>query len=250
MAYLKDTDFYLEISQGLHPNYVDYSAYGINQDIDIGSAPEDIWLQGGLFTPPTTYRVHNITSASVNDTSAGTGARTVKIYGVVSTGLAEETITMNGTSNVTTVNSYSDIYKMHIITAGSDNTNAGNITATAVTDATITCTIPTGGLNTCRKCIRLIPPNYTGYLYDFQAGMQQATASSFADVYLMTKESGGVWLSRRFHSLNNSGSSVELDEWKVPLKLESGTWVKVQCTSVTNNNTNIQASINLILIAN
>lgn len=64
------------------------------------------------------------------------------------------------------------------------------------------------------------------------------------------KETGGVWLSRRFHSLNNSGSSVELDEWKVPLKLESGTWVKVQCTNVTNNNTNIQASINLILIAN
>jgi hypothetical protein len=249
MSYFRDTDFFLSLSKGEIANHSDYSAFGINQDVDTGT-PEDIWLNGGTFTPPTTYRVHNIASASANDTSAGTGARTVKVYGVVSTGLAEETITMNGTSNVATVNSYSDIYRMYILTAGSGETNAGAITATAVTDATVTCTIPTGGLNTCRKCIRLIPPGYTGYIYDFQAGMSQATASSFADVYLMTKESGGVWLSRRYHSLNNSGSSVEFDEFKVPLKLTEGTWVKVRCTSVTNNNTLVQAAINLILVKN
>lgn len=90
-AYSSSTqrEFYLSIAQDANPGYLDYSAFGINQDIDILTAPEDVWLNGGVFVPPTTYRIHNIASASANDTSAGTGAKTIKIFGVVSTGLAE-----------------------------------------------------------------------------------------------------------------------------------------------------------------
>jgi len=248
MAYLQNKDFYLEVAKGNVPKHLDYSGWGANEDIDTATVPEDIYLAGGVFIPPTTYRVHNIVSSSVNDTSAGTGARTVHIYGVVSTGLADEIVTLNGVTPVATVNSYSDIYIMFVATAGSGNTNAGQITATAVTDATVTCQINVNSFNSIRKAIRLIPPGYKGYLYEWEAGMEQSTSSSSARVILMTKESGGIFITRSIHSLSNSGNSHEKDTFRVPLKLEAGTWVKCQCTTVSSNNTFIQAGFNLILV--
>lgn len=248
MTYISNTDLYLDISKGDYPGHIDYSAYGINQNIGTASTPEDIWYNGGLFVPPTTYRVHNIASDSVNDTAAGTGVRTCKIYGVVSTGLASETIVMNGTTPVATTNSYSDIYLIEGLTWGSTTSNAGNITATAVTDATITAFISIGK-NSTQKAIRLIPPTYTGYLFDWQTAMQQATLSSFAETYLMKKINEG-WIPIKYSSLNNSGNSTAITYFKIPYKLDAGTWIKTQCFNVTNNNTLIQASMNLILIKN
>lgn len=246
MAYIKNRDFYLELSKGNVPNHSDYSAYGINLDIDSATVPEDIWYNGGLFVAPTTYRVHNIVSSSVNDTAAGSGLRTLKVYGVVSTGLASETVIMNGTTNVATANSYTDIYLIEGLTWGGDTGNAGNITATAVTDATVTAYMPIGK-NSTQKAIRLIPPGYTGYLFDWQGTMQQATASSFAEVYLM-KKLGESWTPIRYHPLNNVSNNTEIDYFKTPYKLDAGVWIKAQCANVTNNNTLVQVSMNLILV--
>lgn len=243
-----DFDFYLQIAQGDITGYLDYSAFGINPLINTGTTPEDIWYVGGIYIPPTTYRIHNISSSSANDTAAGTGMRTATVYGVVSTGLASEIITFNGVATVSTVNSYSDIYLAEGLSWGSSGVNQGNISIVAQTDATTTAYIPIGN-NATKKAIRLIPPGYTGYVYDFQAGMQQNIASSSADVYFLIKTTSG-WIPKRYHSLSNSGNSVEIDNFKIPLKVPSGTWVKIQCTSVSNNNTLVQGTLTILLIKN
>lgn len=243
-----NSEFFLSISQSDNPGYLDYSAYGLNMDIDTATVPEDIWYNGTVFVSPTTYRKHNFSSSSANDTSAGTGMRTCRIYGVVSTGLANEVVTLNGVGAVATVNDYSDIYLVEGLTWGSGLMNTGNISAVAQVDGTTTAYIP-ALQNATKKAIRLIPPGYTGYLYDFQAGMQQATASSFAEVYMMKKVGTG-WIPIRYHALTNSGNTVEIDEFLVPVKLDAGTWVKIQCTNVTNNNTLVQGAFNLIIKAN
>lgn len=242
-------EFFLEVSKGNISGTLDYSAFGVNSDIDVATVPEDIMTTGGVYVAPTTYRVHDITSASANDTAAGTGANTIAVYGVTVNGLENEIITMNGVANVSTTKMYSDIYRMFILTAGSGNTNAGAITATAQTDATITCTIPVDGFNDCRKCVRLIPPGYTGYLFDFQTAMYCSTAGSYADCYLLVG-STKITLPKAYHSLSNTGNSNETDTFLIPLKIESGTWVKARTTVVSNNNTLINARFNLILVAN
>lgn len=73
----------------------------------------------------------SIKSASANDTAAGTGIRTVKItyYDASMNGPFSETMTMNGTTAVATVNSdICYLEKMEAITAGSGGFAAGNIT--------------------------------------------------------------------------------------------------------------------------
>lgn len=83
------------------------------------------------YTEPAANFQGSIVSSSANDTSAGTGARTVRIYWMNSTGTSEgtEDVTLNGVTNVnlvTTTKCY--IEKMEVLTVGSTGSNVGTIT--------------------------------------------------------------------------------------------------------------------------
>ena len=70
----------------------------------------------------------DVTSSSVADASAGTGARTVMIYGLDFDGNPlVETLTMNGQTIVQTVESFWRIFGVKIVTAGTGRKNAGDI---------------------------------------------------------------------------------------------------------------------------
>lgn len=118
----------------------------INAENDvIGSTQEDIWSVGGELTYLSSAETMEISSTDTNDTSAGTGARTVKITGLNgSWAETTETVTMNGTTDVTTSNSYLRIHKLEVVTGGSGGKNAGTITAVATTAATTQQEIPIG----------------------------------------------------------------------------------------------------------
>lgn len=132
-----------------------------------GDTTEDVWDGGGLWVPPTEARVHNLVSSSANDAAAGTGARTIKIYGLdANYDRQEETITLNGVTPVATTNSYTRIFRMVCQTWGSGQANAGNITATAVTDATVTAQVSTGN-NQTLMAIYTVPNGYSLILYTY-----------------------------------------------------------------------------------
>lgn len=182
---------------------------GVNPDVDTGTVPEDVWGNGGLYVAPTAARIHAIVSSSTNDTSAGTGARTLEVFGL-DTNYAEisETVTLNGTTPVNTVNSYRFIERLHVLTAGSGGQNAGVITATAATDSTISCTVQIG-TNESALGVYQIPAGYTAYIFRWQAGMQQSSAGSDAEVWLRSAPEGEVFQTYGYHYLSNSGASLE-----------------------------------------
>lgn len=252
MAYLNNNDPFLEaVRTGKYAGKTcyDYSAVGKNGDVDTGGY-EDLWY-AGQFTPPTAPRIHDIVSTDINDdgSPAGTGARTIQIYGVTASGLESENIIMNGTTNVATTKTYYDIYDMVVWTAGSGNTNAGVITATAQTDGTVTCGIAIGDGNAALRAIRYIPTGYTGYLFDWNASMYQNTTGYTAEVCLKTKFSSGVWIEKAEHILVALGSSNERDEFKMPLVIPAESHVKIEVATVSNNNTVVQGGFSLLLVA-
>lgn len=244
-------NFGLAVSQGGLSGTSGFSIYGRNPDVDTATVPEDVWFNGGVWVQPTVARVHNIASTSNSDSAAGgTGARTISIVGLNSTyDQISETISLNGTSNVPTVNSYIFISSMTVLTAGSGGANVGNISATAVTDATVSA-IMGATYNKTTLGIYQVPNGYTGYISRWQAGMQQATASSGAEVNLLIKPFGGVFELRAIHVLSNSGDSEEEDIYDTYIPLAAKTIVKSQVKSVTANNTDIQARIQIMLVAN
>lgn len=81
--------------------------------------------QSGIHASAATV---DIASTDANDTSAGTGLRTLTIDGLDSSGNEQtETITLNGQTEVTSANTYTAINGFIGLTAGSGNTSAGDI---------------------------------------------------------------------------------------------------------------------------
>lgn len=249
MTYIPNNDFFLEVSKGNVSKHLRLNKSGFNADIDVASG-EDIWDGGGNWVAPTTDRIHAIVSSSVNDTSAGTGARTLSIRGISSGNITIETITLNGTTPVNTVNSYSIIDYMYILTAGPGETNSGIITATAAVDATVTAQINVNGTNQTQMAITQVPNGYKYYISDWDCEMYQATATSTADIYFQTKSPGGVWLTRRISYLSNSGNSSKEDIFKPQIQILEGSYVKIRCESVSSNNTKVEGYFNGILVQN
>lgn len=93
-------------------------------------------VQRTPYTEQTTNAQRSIASASANDTSAGTGARTVQIeyYNQTGAGPFTEVITLNGTTYVNTVaTDICFIEGIYVVTAGSGLVNAGILTLKAAT---------------------------------------------------------------------------------------------------------------------
>lgn len=118
--------------------------HGFNGAI-INATFEDIADQSALIVQPTTAVLLEVASSDVNDTSAGTGARTIRVYGLdANYRFQTEDFTMNGQTVVNGAKSFIFVYGAEVLTAGSGLVNAGTI---YVADAVVTWTagVPTGG---------------------------------------------------------------------------------------------------------
>jgi len=109
---------------------------------------------GGLYTPPSSAAPLVLVSSSASDTSA----LSVRIEGCGANFVAlTETIALNGTTNVTTTNSFLRINAMYV----TNGTNVGTITAkiSSTTYAQINA-----GVGQTQMSIYTVPAGYTFYL--------------------------------------------------------------------------------------
>lgn len=138
---------------------------------------------------------------------------------------------------------------MQITSGGSGGANAGNITATAQTDGTVTCNVPVG-LNQSVSAIYMVPVGYKGYIMKCRARMTNSTANSGATVQLLNKPFGGVFQLKTQMGLNNSGTSfVALDyTGSTPFIVQAKSLTKLRCSQVSNNNTAVEGEYDLILV--
>lgn len=115
------------IAVGHVPYHSPFSKLGYNPDVN--NVEEDVWTVGGTYVFPPTARGMEVVSDSDNDTSDGTGVRTVLISYLDSTYAAKtEIVTLNGKTPVPTV--AKDIIRVNCmltLTAGSGGCAAGDI---------------------------------------------------------------------------------------------------------------------------
>lgn len=244
-------DFALDVARGVIPGVSAVNKFGRNPDIDLASDPEDVWDAGGIWVAPTTARTHQIVSTDTNDdgSPAGTGARTVKIFGLDSTGaLQEETVTMDGTTNVATANTYTMIHRMFVVTAGSTGNNVGNITATADTDATVTAQI-TAGQNQTLMAIYRIPLAKTGYLTSWYVSLGPGSGGTAdATVEIQAQPNGEVFQVKSVVGVSGGANSLAQKIFNPYAKFEALTTLKIQVEEVDASNADVSAGFDLILV--
>lgn len=251
MSYWRPKEL-LDISNGLVPGHAAVNKFGRNSEIDSGDS-EDVWDGGDDWVAPTTARLHDVKSTSGNDTSAGTGARTVEVYGLTGWSTAEvsETVTLNGTTNVATSNSYVIIHRMKVLTAGSGAINAGDITATAQTDATVTAQI-TAGEGQTLMAIYGIPSGQSLSLLNYYAAMNRTQTSGNIDVVVKITfnpdATNPVYRVAHRIGLNVAGTSFVQPTFLPPTSVAGPAIIKVRGDSASANNLDISAGFNAVLI--
>ncbi|MHC4302498.1 MAG: hypothetical protein ACYS7Y_35005, partial [Planctomycetota bacterium] len=165
--------------------------YGRTKNADDGIAT-DVWDAPAqpIWLAPTAARIHNIVSASDSDGKTGApasvGARTLRIWGLTSWDTEEtyEDITLDGTTSVPTVNSYVIIHRMQCMTYGASGPNVGIITATAVSDATVTARIG-AGIGQTQMAIYGVPSNKRVYFADVYMSLLRAVATAAANYTML-----------------------------------------------------------------
>lgn len=234
----------------LTPNVILVTKFGLNLDID-ADVKEDIWILGGTKTDVTAAADTEIVSSSVNDTSAGTGARTVKIFGYDSNyDLISETVTLNGTTPVSLTNEFLDVYRMTVESSGSNEYNAGNITVRHVSGPVNLARIGTG-FNITQQSHYIIPNGYTGYIAQFIVGVsgdQSGAGSKVGEISLEYKVDGKPWIKTFTGGFTSETGPVVYDLENV-LKFDEKTRIKL--TALTeSNNTKAESIYTILLIKN
>ncbi len=185
--------FELQVARGQISGHAGIEIFGYSAAI-ANSATGPMWegqtQSGGLYTPPSSAAPLVLVSSSASDTTA----LSVRIEGCGADFAAlTETIALNGTTNVTTTNSFLRINGMYV----TNGTNVGTITAkiSSTTYAQINA-----GVGQTQMSIYTVPAGYTFYLsytqYDAAIGFT-SSAYMLAQQYKKDNVSGTITVTHQ-----------------------------------------------------
>lgn len=234
----------LEVARGQRQGYSLVEKFGRNPDIDTGVS-EDIWSGGGLYTFPTAAETLDVVSADAGDDSDFQ----VKIFGHdANYNLIDETVTLNGTTPVTTTQSFLRAHRAIVVASGTSNTefNAGDITIEQSTSGTVVSHIP-AGTNQSRQSNYTIPAGFTGYLQDINVTLNPKTTGTATGSIYEKIESGTPRLVRTF-SVSDGQKFQEV--YYGGLIFPEKTDFVIRIEEVSANNSSLTTNWDLILVKN
>ena len=169
-----------------------FNKYGHNSDVS--GTFVDIWIPGGVLSRLSSAETMDIASSSTADDIGGTGAITIRVEGLANDwSILNEDITLDGTTTVTTLGSFLRINRMYITSSGTGQVNAGNITATASTAATVQSKID-ADVGQTEQTQFTVPLGYRVFATELQVnGAEQA---SMEGIFLSNTNNEG-WRTKR-----------------------------------------------------
>lgn len=232
----KNEPFELQVARGFIEGHRTVTVFGYNGDVDTSEVT--VWPLPSIIAHPAAALQMKVSSTSANDTSAGTGARTIVIQGLDANYVEiSETVTLNGQTEVLTAQSFLRINYAYVATVGSTNSAAGDIyfgtgTVTAGVPATVYNIIKYDFNNTVTGHYT-IPAGYSGYLSQglFSAG--QASGSTQVRGRLLTT---GIDRIRRTAAVTTVNNGVADYVFEYPLRIPEKTDIEATGIGSANNN--------------
>ena len=240
----------LAIARGFTKGHRALYKFGYNPDVN--GDEETVWSQGGDFPYPTSAVTVFVSSTSANDANGGTGANTILIQGLDGDyNEIEETVALNGQTQVATQLSYLRVYRAFVTLAGSGGTSGGTIyigssgASGGVPNGTIYANLGLG--NQTQIAAYTVPAGYTLYLDDinFTAGISQA--GKVATCSFVSRAFGSNVFRTRFINVLQSNQLITKFEYPQPFTEKTD----VECRVRTDSSNNaIGASFQGVLIKN
>jgi hypothetical protein len=242
--------FELQVARGQVDGHKTLFKFGVNGDV--GASLETVWAQGGTYVYPASATVMKISSSSADDASAGTGARTIAIFGLdANYNEISESVLLDGQTAVNTGNSYLRISRMYVTTAGSGATAAGTIYAGT---GTVTSGVPATvygmillNANQTQMAFWTVPAGYTLYLTGAFYTSGNTNANAWTNFQLIQRPLGGVF--RQQSSSRVPGNGDFILDLHTPLAFTEKTDIEVRAVASTSPS-NVSAEFEGIYIQN
>lgn len=224
---------YLDVARGSISNSKIVHKFGANFDIDQGTDPESVWTGGGVYPWASLSSAETIycLSTDAGDTTTLTIEGLDANYDEIS-----ETVTLTGTSAVTTINTFLRVFRMTY-----DATNVGTITARTVSaSGTVVAQIDAGYAQTL-MAVYTVPAGFTAYLVALDATIDG------------TKTCQMLMYHRLFGKPFRIAHVAESDghyryDFTAPLTVPEKTDIDIRINEVSGNDARVTANFDLVLI--
>lgn len=172
----------------------------------ISTSYVDVWPNASVLSYLTTAEVINLASTSSDDDLGGVGLEKLTITGLDSNyDVISEEVTLNGTANVPTSNSYIRVFRLRGTQSnnGANTTmNVGTITATASSSATVQGYI-SPSTNNSLQAQYTVPNGFYAVFYNLQITVRAGDQANFQ---VLVREFESVFTLRREYNLAASAS--------------------------------------------
>ena len=227
------SNFLFDVVRGAIPNALSVHKFGANFDIDQADDPESIWTGGGLYPWASLSSAQTIycLSTSASDTT------TLTIEGLdADYNQQSETVTLTGTTAVTTANTYTRVFRMTY-----DASNVGDITARVTSGTgTVVAQIDAGYAQTL-MAVYTIPAGYTGYLTTLDATIDGTKTCQMLMYHRLTGK------PFRIAHVAESDGHYRYD-FTAPLKLPEKTDIDIRVNEVSGNDARVTANFDIVLL--
>lgn len=233
--------------------------FGRIPDIDSGDTNEDVWdgegEYGGFIAANTAM---SVSSSSALDTEVGTGARTVKVFGIVENAdgtwqYKSESQNLDGQTAVSLTNQYIRVFRAYVTGSGSTNENQGIIyvgygTVTAGVPANVMAQINATSGQTLMAIFSTADLTEDGGAINESQVLRWyasvgAAQNAFSTVAIQTNENGKGWRTRRTGEIAEGG---DLDqEWTFGMGISAKTDMRIRVLTNGVNNSRISAGFDL-----
>ena len=222
-----------------------------------GQAPtvttqQTLWVGSGVYAFPASASVMKVSSGNANDTSAGTGARTVLVGGLdANYNVISEVVSLNGQTAVNTTNSFLRINDFYVVTAGSGNTAAGTLyvgtgSVTSGVPATVYSQIQTA-YNAQSQAVYTVPAGYTAYISSYTFTSNCATANVIQSGFLFVYYGGSAVPTIEATARFNAGGSFDR-HFDYPLAIPEKSDLDLRGVSATSSQ--MTGEMHILLIKN
>ena len=225
---------YLDVARDAISNSKIVHKFGANFDIDQATDPESVWTGSGLYPWASLSSAQTIycISTSASDTAVLT------IEGLDANYHEQtETVTLTGTSAVTTTNTFIRVFRMTY----EDGANVGTITARTVSaSGTIVAQIDVGYAQTL-MAVYTIPAGHTGYMVALDLAID---SNKNAQLLMYHRLFGKPF--RIAHVAETSGHYRY--DFHAPLRVPEKTDIDIRIDNVSGNDSRVTANFDLVLI--
>ena len=233
-------DFYIETSNAKLESKKSVNKFGSNTAV--GASFQQVWNSGVDYSYPTSDTKINVSSTNANDTATGTGARTVKIFGLDTNHEEQnETITLNGTTSVQTTKNYIRIFRATVLSAGTGEENQGNIEFKSATTSDLLAEIPQGN-NQTLMAIYTVPSGKVALLSSYYSSIPK---DSEVEVRLRIRFFGEVFQTKHQIFIYESYMRHEFD---FPILIDEKSDIELSVRSKTGLTCSVSGGFDLVLV--